>query len=158
LDEEIQHVRLALGVARLDREDVARGVVEERVDAQRPAHAGDLERRSVAHVAVPERPWSLSLPAEALGGSRAASLRHAVESVLAAQSAQRGGGARVAPGAAVRDQGPQDEGHRRRWVFASDVEDQLALLLGGLAGPTAIVARHGPQRRKAALPESVEPA
>jgi hypothetical protein len=53
-DQDLEHVGLALGVARLDGDDEAAGVVEEGVDAERPALAVDGERRPVADVGVPE--------------------------------------------------------------------------------------------------------
>jgi len=49
-DEQRDHVELALGVARLDRDDVSRRVVEDRVDAHRLLVR---ERRRMADVGVP---------------------------------------------------------------------------------------------------------
>jgi hypothetical protein len=53
LDEELQHVGLPLGVARLDGEEESARVVEERVDAERPRLTADEERGSVTHVGMP---------------------------------------------------------------------------------------------------------
>ena len=65
MDQEREHVDLALGVVGLERDDVAAGVVEERVDAQRDRAARRSQRRAVADVAVPERVDAVGLPAQA---------------------------------------------------------------------------------------------
>ena len=51
--QQVEHVDLALGVVGLERDHVARGVVEHRVDAQRLRRRPDAQRRSMTHVAVP---------------------------------------------------------------------------------------------------------
>ena len=74
-EEEVEHVVLALGVVRLERDDVARGIVEQRVDAQRLGRLADAQRRAVADVAVPERAGVLGLPAQPRVAARARAAR-----------------------------------------------------------------------------------
>ena len=64
-DEEAEHVDFALGVVGLEGDDVPRGVVHQRVDAQRPRLAVDGEGDAVADVAVPQRHRLVGLPAQA---------------------------------------------------------------------------------------------
>ena len=52
--EHSEHVDLALGVVRLERDDVAGGVIEQPVDAHRLARAAQRNRRPVADVALPQ--------------------------------------------------------------------------------------------------------
>ena len=81
--EDGQEIDLALGRARLERDDVARGVVEQRVDAhadELPAHE---EIARVADVRVPERARTLCQPAKThLVASVAVAWRGAVEPLL----------------------------------------------------------------------------
>ena len=67
--EQAEHVNLALLVHRLDDDDVARGIVEQGVDAHGLflAARGD-QVRAVADVAVPEGAGALGLPAQSLLG------------------------------------------------------------------------------------------
>ena len=62
---QVEHVGLALAVDRLERDDEARGVVEHRVDTQRPGGLADPQRRAMAHVAVPQGARVIGLPAQA---------------------------------------------------------------------------------------------
>jgi hypothetical protein len=50
--EHIEHVGLALGVERLERDHKARCLVEHRVDAERPGGRTDPQRPSMTHVAA----------------------------------------------------------------------------------------------------------
>jgi len=62
-DEEAEHVDLALAVVGLERDHVARGVVEQRVDAHGMGLGVDQDHAGVTDVAVPQRAGTLGLPA-----------------------------------------------------------------------------------------------
>jgi hypothetical protein len=63
-DEQGEHVGFLLGVVRLERDDEARGVVEQGVDAQGARLTADEDRLTVTDVAVPERARTVGLPAQ----------------------------------------------------------------------------------------------
>jgi hypothetical protein len=52
-EHQAEHVALALGVMGLERDHEPRGVVEQRVHAERFGGLPDAQRWSVAYVAVP---------------------------------------------------------------------------------------------------------
>jgi hypothetical protein len=135
-DEEAEHVDLALLVVRLERDDEARGVVEERVDAERLPLAVDEQRRPVADVALPERTRALGLPAQSGLPARAALHGRAVEALLAVEAPHGRVRDGVLAEAAVEDERPHDHRHRRSRVLAADVEEVRALLGGQLARAT----------------------
>ena len=79
-EKQSEHVGLALGVVRLERDHVACRVVHQRVNPERPRRAADVERGAVTDVAVKQGAGMLGLPpqprvplrthTEALGCSR----------------------------------------------------------------------------------------
>jgi hypothetical protein len=128
LHQEGQHVDLLLGVARLDGEDEAAGVVEERVDPERPGLAADLERRPVADIALPERTRLGGLPAKPGVLPHAAAHRDPVKPVRLEEAAHGGLGNGLPGQPAVLDERAQDERDGGGRVLPSDVEQELALL------------------------------
>jgi hypothetical protein len=88
-NEELQHVDLALPSARLDGEDEARGVVEQRVDADGDESSFELQRPRVADICVPERSGPIRLPAQADLVANAVSQGHPIEPVLGEEATDR---------------------------------------------------------------------
>jgi hypothetical protein len=86
--EEAQHVHLALGVVGLERHDVARRVVHEGVDAQRPALPVDAQAGAVADVAVPQRHRPRRLPAQPRLARGGVAQADSVEARLLEETAQ----------------------------------------------------------------------
>ena len=84
--QDREHVHLALLGFGLDDRDVARGVVEKRVDAH--GVAAD-QRRAVTDVALPERHGSLGLPAQPHLAAAAGAKRRAIDALLLVESPQR---------------------------------------------------------------------
>jgi len=136
--EDAEHVVLALAVVRLERDDVARRVVEQRVNAQRLGGLPDAQRRTVADVAVPQRARILGLPAQtrvAVGPHAPSQLRLAIQPL---HRRRRDGVFSEPP---IRDERAHDQRHRRRRVLATDVEQELPLLGRQLAGAASIRPR-----------------
>jgi hypothetical protein len=159
-DQEAEHVDLLLGVVGLEGDHVARRVVEQPVDAERPGLACDEERGPMANVAVPECTRPLGLPLEpGLAGARAATLdRRAIEALVAVEPPDGRGRHGGFGQSAIGDQGAEDERHRGRRVLAPDVEQERALLRRELAATTAIRARPRHQRQQPTAPVGVVPA
>jgi hypothetical protein len=136
----VEDVDLALGAARGDRRDVARGVVEDRVDPQRHLTLPDHQRRAVTHVRVPQPTGAISLPSPTFALARASQRPPEIEVVIGQQTSHGRGGdlARFhAPLVAQRAQDQRDRGTR---VLAPNREDKFALLFGqrlGMATATA---------------------
>jgi hypothetical protein len=108
-DEDGEHIDLALLMARLDRDDVPRRIVEERVDADRQGLSSGEDRRAVADVALPERARVRCLPAEALSAvARRGACCDPVEAVLGVEPAERRGSDRAALETAIEHEGPED--------------------------------------------------
>src|SRR5262249_51777333 len=128
-DEEAEHVDLALLMHRLDREDVARGVVEQGMYADGLLDVLlDDERRCVADVAVPERPGSLGLPAEALLAIGAVAERAPIQSTRGEEAADGGRGDRVLVDAPLGHEGSEDQLGRSAGVLSPDLADERLLL------------------------------
>ncbi len=140
-DEEAEHVDLALGVVGLERDDVAGGVVEQRVDAQRASLAVHLERWAVADVAVPKRHRALGLPAQARLAALAVAQADTVEPRFLEEAPQRGGGSSAFLHPPVGDEGAEDDRHRRMRVLAADVEQERAQLGRQRLRPSPVAAR-----------------
>ena len=155
--EEIDHRFLALVVGDAERRDVARGVVEQSVDADGDALAVDDERGSVADVAVPERVGSLGLPAKP--GARAWPLRrrHSRQRASAKQAPHRAL-LDAGPYAAVGAQCAEDHRNAHRRMLAADVAEQLAELGVEIAPSALIGARVRRERGETSALEGVEPA
>ena len=111
----------------------------------------------MAHVALPERPRTLGLPAQAGLAPAAVAHRHPVETVVGEEAAHRRLGDLACRQAPVGDQGAEDDRHRRRGVLAADVEEQLALGVGQLEG-VPLVPRIGAQPVEPAPLVGVVPA
>jgi hypothetical protein len=80
--EDAEHVVLALAVMCLERDDVACGIVEQRVNAHRLGGLPDAQRRTVTAVALPQRAGMLGLapqPRVAIGPHAASQLSLAIE-------------------------------------------------------------------------------
>ena len=153
-----EHVDLALGRVRLEGDDDARGVVEHAVDAHGHLALADGERRSVAHVAVPQHARPLGLPAQPRARAGAVAQRDAVEAVLREQAPHGGLGDGAVGDASARDELAQDDARGGRRVLSADVEHERALRLGELAGASSVASRLGAQRVEAALAVGVVPA
>ena len=93
LDHQSEHVDLALGVMRGERQDVAAGVVEDAVNAHRLTFALDHDRRAMTHVGMPEGAGSLGLPAQAhlAADTLTAAQRNAIEAELLVEAAHATG-------------------------------------------------------------------
>jgi len=156
-DEQPQHLDLALGRARLQRDDVAAVVVQDRVDAQRHAFAVDPQRGAVTDVGVPERIRRGGLPAPA---RLAVVLREAgaIEAVLGEEPPY----SRLADGAAldatVGLERAQDERGAHSRVLAADREQQVTLRVGELPRVSGVASPLGAQRSEPAGAVGVEPA
>lgn len=155
--EEVDHRLLPLVVGDAERRDVARGVVEQGVDADGDAFAVDGERGAVADVAVPERVGSLGLPAKP--GARAWPLRrrHPRQRSSTKQAPHR---ALLDAGAhaSVRAKRAKDHRHAHRRMLAADVAQQLAQLGIEIAPSALIGARVRRERGESPTPVGVEPA
>lgn len=144
-------------MVRLERDDVARGVVEQRVDAHGVGLAVDQDDAGVADVAVPQRAGTLCLPAQADACGDVAP-GAAVEAMRAVEAAHGGRRDRAWLETAVRHQGAQDERHRGARVLAADVEQQIALRGRERAAATAIGTRARHERVEATTAQRVVPA
>jgi hypothetical protein len=154
-EHQVEHVVLALGVVRFERDHVARGVVEQRVDAERLGRLADPQRRAVADVAVPQRARMLGLPAQPGMAARA---RAARQLGIAVEPGHRRDRHRALGDPAVEHERARDQCRRRAGVLAPDVEQERALLGRQLAGTTAIGARVGPERLESTASVGVDPA
>ena len=155
--EEVDHRLLALVVGDAERWDIARGVVEQGVDADGNTLSVDDERGSVTDVAVPERVGSLGLPAKPR--ARAWSLRRCHSRQRAsAKQASHGALLDARPHASVRAERAEDHGHADRRMLAADVAEQLAQLGIEIAPSALIGARMRRECGEASVPEGVEPA
>lgn len=126
-DEDGEHVALTLLVHRLERDDVARRVVEERVDADWFLLARFDNRRPMADIRMPQGAGPLCLPPKARLGALAVTQGDAVEPLLAIEAPYRGSADRPLLDAALGMQRSQNERHARRPMLAPDVEQELAL-------------------------------
>ncbi len=153
--KQVEHVDLALGVVGLERDHVARGVVEHCVDAQRSGRRADAQRRAVADVAVPQRAGVVGLPAQP---GVAVGAHPALEPGVAVQSRHRRRRHHVGGQPPVGDQRAQDQRQRRGRVLAPDIEQELALLRPQLAGATSVGARCRAQPGEAVGSIRVEPS
>ena len=128
--QEPEHVDLALGVVRLERDDVAGGVIEQPVDAHRLARAAQRDRRPVADVALPQGAGALGLPAQPRLGAGAVAQGDAVEPAPPTYRRRTVAGGDRRPGRAGR-RGSACAGSAAPTpgMLAADVEQQLPLLL-----------------------------
>ena len=139
-NDEIEHVLLAFLVAGFDGDDVARCVVEHRVDAHGPLLAVDDDGGGVADVAVPQRAGPLGLPAQTRLGRAAVTHRDSIEAQLAVEALNARCGDGPGVETAVADEGAQDQRHRRRRELAPDVDEQRALLSRELSASATVAA------------------
>ena len=155
--EEIDHRFLALVVGDAERRDIARGVVEQCVDADGDALAVDDERGPVADVAMPERVGSLGLPAKSRTRTWPLRWRHSRQRSSAKQAPHR---ALLDAGAdaSVRAERAKDHRDTDGRMLAADVAEQLAEVGIEIAPSALIGARVRRERGEASAPEGVEPA
>src|SRR5206468_5821287 len=98
----------------------SRGIVEQRVDADRAALAVDQDGGGVANVAMPEGSGALRLPAEADPRSTAVAKPDAVQALFAKESPHglRGHGSALEP--PVRRERAHDQRDAGRGMLAAD--------------------------------------
>jgi hypothetical protein len=156
--EQAEHVVLALGGARLERDDVAAPVVEQRVDAQRLPLRTAGEHRAMADIAVPQRAGVRGLPASAFESLARAAQRDAVEPALGEQPPHGGGAHRALAHAALAYERRENQLRGRARVLAPHVADELLLQFIKRLGAARVLARLRPQRGEAVLAEAVVPA
>jgi len=156
--EHRHHVGLALLVVRFERNDVARGIVEHAVDAQRHALVANQNRWPVAHVAVPQRTGLLGLPAQARCRATAIARRDAVEARLDVEPAQGRGAERGFVQTPIEDERAQDQRHACRGILAADVQEQIALWCEQGFGAAAVFAPLRLERLQARALARVVPA
>ncbi|MBA2684049.1 MAG: hypothetical protein H0U66_06135, partial [Gemmatimonadaceae bacterium] len=149
-NEKSEHVDLTLLVHGLERDDVPRRVIEQRVNPNRlllTTRRDDL--RAVADVAVPERPRPLRLPSEALLAVGPLPERRAIEATRREEPTNRGRGDGALVDASFGDEGVDDQLRGRARVFAPNVADEILLIDREGARGTAIGARRWTERGEA---------
>jgi hypothetical protein len=154
--EERQHGFLALVACHAQRDDEARGVVQESVHADRCAAAVQREGRSVTYVSVPERIRTRCLPAKTRPAGLAVVVLCARQALLAQHSPHRAL-FDVRSDSPVRTQRAQHERDADVGMLTADVTEEL--LEHGIEAPAATTigtATRG-EGREAALFECVQP-
>jgi hypothetical protein len=136
----VKHIRLFLGGVGLERDDVARGVVEDGVDADRDGTAVDREIRAVTDVDLPEGAGVFGLPPKAGVAVGFGDALDAVEALLLKLTPEDTGADRLRGEAPFGDEGFEDELGRGLGILAANGEDQLALLGAEIACDSAVGA------------------
>ena len=160
LCEELEHGELGLVVVGLERDDVARAVIEKRVDAKRQVLVAArlwVERGAVTDVAVPQKTRRCHLPA-APTGLVLAPHGGTIEVVLAKKALQRREAYLSRAEAAVDDERAQYHAGGDSGVLFGDVEDERSLLVVEGACVSLVLTWTGFERFDATSSKGVVPA
>src|SRR5690606_14207047 len=121
-DENLEHVDLSLGRARLDGEHVAGSIVQKSMNPYGDGSSVELESLRVANIGVPEGSGALGFPAKATVVQAAVPKRDPVEPARGIEPTNGRGRTGAFGQASVRDGCGQDRGHRNVRVLLANLE------------------------------------